>query len=67
MTRNLSEEQVKRYREWMENAQRLDEIVHELFELSAQADEILRGLEREAAPPSKKSKRRKPARRTPRS
>jgi hypothetical protein len=67
VTRNLSEEQVRRYREWMENAQRLDEIVYELFELSAQADAILRGLEREAAPASKKSKRRKPDRGTPRS
>lgn len=54
VTRNLSEEQVGRYREWMDNARRLDGIVSELFELSARADEVLRGLEREAASPMKK-------------
>lgn len=63
VTRNLSEQQLKRYREWMDNAQRVDAVVSELFELSAQADEVLRGLEREAATPRnkrKKQKRKKP-------
>ena len=58
VTRNLSEEQVGRYREWMDNARRLDGIVSELFELSARADEVLRGLEREAASPMKKKPKR---------
>lgn len=66
VTRNLSEEQVKRYREWMDNAHRVDAIVSELFELSAQADAVLTGLEREAASPKKK-KQRKPSRPAPRS
>jgi len=64
VTRNLSDEQVKRYREWMDNAQRLDALVSELFDLSAQADEVLRGLEREAAPPKKKGKGKGKASRT---
>lgn len=59
VTRNLSDQQVKRYREWMDNARRADEIVSEIFALSARADEVLRGLEREAAPPRKKAKRQK--------
>ena len=42
VTRNLSERQVERYREWMDNAQRLDHVVAELFELSAEANEVLR-------------------------
>lgn len=46
VTRNLSEDQLARYREWMENAKRVDAIVGELFELSAEADEILRAMER---------------------
>jgi hypothetical protein len=66
VTRNLSEDQVKRYREWMDNAQRVDALVSELFELSTQADEVLRGLEREAARPTKK-KQRRPSRPAPRS
>ena len=66
VTRNLSEHQVKRYREWKDNAQRLDAIVAELFKLSAQADEVLRGLERQAAPQTKK-KQRKSGRPAPRS
>jgi Family of unknown function (DUF6788) len=69
VTRNLSEEQVKRYRAWMDNAQRVDQVVSELYEISAEADQILRGLEREAAPPRKKKqkKRQKPSRPAPRS
>lgn len=67
VTRNLSTQQVKRYREWMDNAQRVDQVVQELFELSAQADELLRGLEREAAPPTKKKQGQTRSRRAPRS
>jgi hypothetical protein len=67
VSRALSSEQAQRYREWLENANRFEALVQELYELSAQADEILRGLEREAAPASKKSTRRKPSRGTPRS
>lgn len=61
VTRNLSQDQVKRYREWMENARRLDEIVQQLFDLSAQADELLRTMEREAEPVRTKARRGKPA------
>lgn len=59
VTRNLSDDQVRRYREWMDNAQRLDQIVAELFDISAQADEVLRGLERETAPPRKAKPRKR--------
>ena len=63
VTRNLSDHQVERYREWMDNALRVDQLVHELHELSAQADEVLRTLEREAAAPKKKN-RPNPSRRS---
>jgi len=58
VTRNLSEHQVQRYREWMDNALRLDRLVQQLHGLSAQADEILRTLERQAAAPKKRKSRR---------
>jgi len=67
VTRVLSDEQVDRYREWMGNAQRFEDIAGELFELSAQADEMLRDLERQAAPAQTKATRAKTPRRSPRS
>ncbi|MCH7483411.1 MAG: hypothetical protein IIB36_09190 [Gemmatimonadetes bacterium] len=48
VTRVLSEDQLGRYREWMDNAQRFEEVVQNLFELSAEADAIVRSLERQA-------------------
>jgi hypothetical protein len=57
VTRNLSEEQVSRYREWMENAKRLDEIIQELQDLSAQADQILRAQESPRAQPKPRTAR----------
>lgn len=67
VTRVLCDEQVARYREWMDNAQRFDRIVAELFEISAQADAVLRELERQAAPAegSQRKKRLRTARRPP--
>jgi hypothetical protein len=47
VTRNLSDEQKRRYEEWMDNAQRVDRIVAELYEISTEADAILREVERE--------------------
>ncbi|MFO8175337.1 MAG: DUF6788 family protein [Candidatus Fermentibacterota bacterium] len=47
VTRNLSQEQKHRYEQWMANAKRVDEIVAELFEVSTEADAILRELERD--------------------
>jgi hypothetical protein len=55
VTRNLSEDQVARYREWMENAKRLDEILQELQELSAQADQLLRAQENPRPPPKSRA------------
>lgn len=46
VTRNLSDEQKRRYQEWMDNAKRVDQIVADLFELSTQADVLLRDVER---------------------
>ena len=54
VTRALSDEQVSRYRQWMDNAQRFDHVVQELHDLSAQADELLRALERQ--PPERKER-----------
>jgi hypothetical protein len=47
VTRNLSDVQKRRYQEWMDNAKRVDQIVAELFELSTQANALLRDVERE--------------------
>jgi hypothetical protein len=45
-TRALTEEQVSRYREWMENSRRFQEVIDELYALSSEANEILRTEER---------------------
>ena len=58
VTRILSEQQVSRYREWMGNAQRFDQIVQELYELSAQADELLRSQEGAPRPPKRSARSR---------
>lgn len=47
VTRRVRENQLSRYREWMENGRRVEEILHELQELSLEADLILRDLEDE--------------------
>ncbi|MGH7504140.1 MAG: DUF6788 family protein [Longimicrobiales bacterium] len=47
VTRTLSPEQVDRYQEWMKNARRFEEIVEELYVLSAEANELLRAQERQ--------------------
>jgi hypothetical protein len=49
VTRNLSDDEVSRYREWMENAKRFDQIVQDLHHLSAEADQVLRTTQRESA------------------
>jgi hypothetical protein len=69
ITQVLSEEQVERYREWMDSGQRFEEVARELFELSAQAGEVLRTLERQAARPTKtkQKKQRRPSHPAPRS
>jgi hypothetical protein len=53
VTRLLKEEEVSRYREWMENARRFEEISQNLQDLSDQADRILRSTLRE---PSRRTK-----------
>jgi hypothetical protein len=57
VTRALSEEQVARYKEGMENAKRFEEIVAELYALSAEANEILRAQERQS--PTERAPRRR--------
>jgi hypothetical protein len=49
VSRTLNEDQVHRYRQWMDNAKHLDQIIAELYEISAEADAILRDLERGGA------------------
>jgi len=46
VTRNLNEEQLARYQQWMDNAKRFDEIVADLQEISAQAHALLVAQER---------------------
>lgn len=48
-TRALTEDQVSRYRQWMNNSKRFQEVVDELYALSAEANEILRTQERQSA------------------
>jgi len=45
VSRTLKEDQVRRYREWMDNSKRLEAIVQDLYDLSDQADAILRTIE----------------------
>lgn len=59
VTRALSPVQVSRYRDWMENAKRFEEIVQELYELSAQANQLLRTQERHSAELKKPAPRRR--------
>jgi hypothetical protein len=59
ITRTLSEDQVSRYREWMENGRRFDQIVQDLYDLSAQADAILRSQERQSREPRENAPRRR--------
>lgn len=59
VSRALSNQQAQRYREWLDNAGRFEEIVQELFEISAQADEILRDLERQSPDSSERAPRRR--------
>jgi hypothetical protein len=54
VTRLLKEEEVSRYREWMENARRFEEISQNLQDLSDQADRILRSTLRESSRRTKK-------------
>jgi hypothetical protein len=58
-SRALSEEQRDRYREWMHNARRFDEIVEELHALSSEANEILRTIERQSPEPTERAPRRR--------
>jgi hypothetical protein len=48
-TRALTEDQVSRYRQWMNHSKRFQEVVDELYALSAEANEILRTQERQSA------------------
>jgi len=60
VTRMLSEEQVSRYRRWMENGRRFEEIVQDLYDLSAQADQVLKTQERQPAAPKQRARGRPP-------
>lgn len=60
VTRILRSDEVPRYREWMANAQRFETIVQNLYELSAQADQVLRAQERQAAGNEARASRGRP-------
>ena len=47
VTRNLNDDQKRRYEQWMDNAKRVDQIVIELYEISSQASAILTDMERQ--------------------
>ncbi len=47
VSRTLQEDQLRRYEEWMANSKHFEEIVAELYDLSTEADSILREVERE--------------------
>lgn len=46
VSRMLTDEQASRYQDWIENSRLLEEIVRNLYELSQEADAILRPRER---------------------
>ena len=46
VSRMLSEEQARRYLEWIENAKQFEQIVNELHDISSRADALLRARER---------------------
>jgi hypothetical protein len=52
VTRNVRQEELPRYRAWMANQERFDQIVQELQELSVKAEELLRARERGSKPPA---------------
>lgn len=60
VSRALSEPQVSRYREWMENARRFEKIVQDLYQLSARADQILTAQERQPPQPKVRPPWRRP-------
>lgn len=51
VTRNLNDDQKRRYEQWMDNAKRVDQIVIELYEISSQASAILTDMERQERTP----------------
>jgi hypothetical protein len=57
VSRMLTDEQAGRYQEWIDNSKRLEEIVGKLYELSQEADAILRTQER--ATPTRNVPRRR--------
>jgi hypothetical protein len=57
VTRAVSDEQVSRYREWMDNATRFEEIVRQLYEVSAQAGQLLTAQERQLSRPQERARR----------
>lgn len=63
VSRMLSEDQARRYREWIENGKRFEKIVAKLHDISAQADAIRRAQERESRNKDT-SRRRTPSRKS---
>lgn len=49
VTRRVREDQLSRYRAWMDKGQRVEELLRELQELSLEADRILRDREPESS------------------
>lgn len=58
VSRMLTEDQARRYQEWMANGKRFAEIVNNLHDLSSQADAILLAQERKPAKTHTTSRRR---------
>ena len=59
VTRAVGPDQLPRYRQWTDNAKRIDHIVQELYDLSAQAHDILSAQEREDRELKKKKKKKR--------
>lgn len=64
VSRMLTEDQARRYQEWMANGKRFAKIVNNLHDLSSQADAILRAQERTSAKTHTTSRRRTKSRKS---
>ena len=59
VSRRLTDEQARRYQQWIDNGRCLEQIVQDLYDLSEQADAILRRQERSTPAPKQNASRRR--------
>lgn len=60
VSRMLSEEEARRYQEWISNGRRFEKIVKQIYDIASQADELLRTHERSSQAAEGSSPARRP-------